>query len=242
MPQSKSSRPRTLTIIFGAFFLVMAALAGYAGATLGYHYSPDITRWTFAAYLITAGVLLAGTAVAAVLSMRYLDDRIEKLERLEAPEPEGMEEVVIEETVSEDVPPPLEDTPSQGDHVDRDIDELLVSLQQMEDEAGSEEAEEAAAPVRETRGSAAKAVVRRAPSARLEMLKRKRDGIHHYFAGPALAAVAIIGLSAAMLPGSDVFLQSYSELNTALLLGIGYGYAGVACYLAASIVLLVRNK
>ncbi len=242
MPPSKSYRPRTLTIIFGVFFLVMAIVAGYAGATLGYHYTSDITRWTFMAYLITAAVLLVGIVGAAVLSMRYLDDRIAKLESLESGEPEPLEEVVVEETVTEDVPPPLEETPVKGDHVDRDIDELLVSLQQMEEEAGSEEAEEEPAPVRAEPAATPRAVVRRAPSGRLEVLKRKRDGIHHYFAGPALAAVAVIGISAAMLPGSDAFLQTYYALNTALLLGVGYAYAGVACYLAASIVLLVRTK
>lgn len=244
MPQSKSYRPRTLSVVFGVFFLLLAIVAWYFGNSLGYHYAPDLTRWTYTVYMVTAAILLVGIGVAAVLSMRYLDYRIEKLEAASGAESEVVEEMVVEETVTEEVPPPLPETPAKGDHVDRDIDELLVSLQQMEAEAETADVEEPPVPepVARTKRRVEVPVVSREQSRRLETLRRKRDGIHHFFAGPALAAVSIIGISAAMLPGSDAFLQSNASLNTTLLLGIGYAYAAVACYLAASILLLVRNR
>ena len=45
-----------------------------------------------------------------------------------------------------------------------------------------------------------------------------------------------------MLPGSDAFLQSSFELNTSLLLGLGYSFVGLAAYVAVSFLLLVRNR
>ena len=77
---------------------------------------------------------------------------------------------------------------------------------------------------------------------RLEALRKKRDSVVSFFAGPSLAAIGAIGISAAMLPGSDAFLQSSFVLNTSLLLGLGYSFVGIAAYVAASFLLLVRSK
>jgi hypothetical protein len=130
--------------------------------------------------------------------------------------------------------------------VDRDIDELLVSLQQMEDEAGTveeEEVVETAPPVEVAaeKASTVRSVEDREAVQTLAALRSKRDAVLRYFMGPILASIAVIGLSGAMLPGSDAFLQSYYQLNTAILLGLGYSFAGVAAYVGASILLLVRN-
>lgn len=243
---SKLARPRTLAVLFGVYFLVMALIAAWAGLTLGYHYTVDITRWTFTAYLLVGAIFLVGTGLGAVWTARSLDARIEKLSSAAGSDDEVVEEVVVEEPLGDDVPPPLEDAPAgAGDHVDRDIDELLVSLQEMEQEA--ETVEEVEAEPRRARPARApkEKVVRsedREATKRASALRQKRDSVVAYFAGPALAAIGAIGISAAMLPGSDAFLQSYFDLNTGLLLGLGYSFAGIAAYVAASFLLLVRNK
>lgn len=235
------ARPRTLSAIFGVYFLLMAIIAWYSGQTLGYVYTASITQFSFTVYLMTGAIFLVGLAAAAVLGARSLDARIDRLEGVQEAEEEYVEEVVVEET-SDEVPPPLPDpAPAAGDHVDRDIDELLVSLQEMEQDAGTSEAPEETEPSAAPR-TVARAAPRSVDARLLAKLKRKRAGIAAYFAGPCLAAVGTIGLSAAMLPGSDGLLQSSPNLNTALLLGLGYSFVGLAAYVAGSVLLLVRQK
>jgi hypothetical protein len=246
MPSERVSRPRTLSAVFGAYFLLMAIIAWYSGQSLGYRYLADTTRFSFMIYLIVGAIFLAGVLVAAVLSARSLDARIEKLEAA-APNEAVIEEVLITEATPDVVPPPLDETPNPtSEHVDRDIDELLVSLQEMEQDAGSEEAEQVVAPpARETsveRTVAENPLALSSDSKRLTILRKKRDGLIGYVAGPALASIGVIGVSAAMLPGSDNFLQTYSQLNTSLLLGLAYTFVGIAAYVAASVLLLVRSK
>lgn len=247
MPSDRVARPRTLSIGFGVYFLLMAIIAWYSGVALGYHYTVDITRWTFTIYLVVGAIFLVGIILAALWSVRYLDSRIEKLEgSADADADVPSEEApVVEESIPDDVPPPLEETPApSGDHVDRDIDELLVSLQEMEQEA--ESTDEAAEPQEPEPVRAAVAKEKRVStlmgSRQLAALRKKRDGIAYYFGGPALAAIGAIGISAAMLPGSDAFLQSSFELNTSLMLGLGYTFVGIAAYVAASILLMTRTK
>ena len=246
---SKLARPRTLAVLFGVYFLVMALIAAWAGLSLGYHYTVDITRWTFTIYLLVGAIFLVGIGLGAAWTARSLDARIESLSGADAPDDEVVEEVAVEEAVGDDVPPPLEDEPApSGDHVDRDIDELLVSLQEMEQEAETVEEAEPEEP-EEPEGRPAR-IAKTAPprsadreaARRASALRRKRDSVVSYFAGPALAAIGAIGVSAAMLPGSDGFLQSYFELNTGLLLGLGYSFVGIAAYVSASFLLLVRSK
>ena len=237
-------RPRTLAIGFGVYFLVMAVIAWYAGITLAYHYSVDITRWTFTVYLLVGAVLLVGLGLGAAWTVRSLDAKIEALSGAASSDDEVIEEVAVEEDAGDEVPPPLEDTAApSGDHVDRDIDELLVSLQEMEHEAETVEEPEPEEPprtARAPRAAAARAGRSREDTRRADRLVKKRGRVVSYFAGPTLAAIGAIGISAAMLPGSDAFLQSYFQLNTALLLGLGYSFVGIAAYVGASFLLLVR--
>ncbi len=244
---SKLARPRILSVGFGVYFLVMAALAWWAGVALGYHYTADITRWTFTIYLLAGAVFLVAIGLGAVWTARSLDARIEKLGGAGASDDEVIGEVEVEATAGDDVPPPLEEAPApSADHVDRDIDELLVSLQEMEQEAEITEETEAEGPAtRSARGGRARASTSSGSttdSATVSALRKKRDRLASYFAGPALAAIGAIGVSGAMLPGSDAFLQTYFQLNTSLLLGLGYSFVGIAAYVAASFLLVVRNK
>lgn len=243
---SKLYRPRTLAMGFGVYFLVMAIIAYWAGVSLGYHYTVDITRWTFTIYLLVGAVFLVAIGLGAVWTGKSLDAKIEKASGADASDDVVIEELVVEETITDDVPPPLQEDPApSGDHVDRDIDELLVSLQEMEQEAettGSAEVEETEARSDRPAAKPKPRSESQADTTTAEALREKRSAVVSYFAGPALAAIGAIGVSAAMLPGSDAFLQSYSELNTSLLLGLGYSFVGIAAYVATSFLLLVRNR
>ncbi len=245
MASNRAARPRTLSIVFGVYFLVMAIIAWYSGNTLGYHYAADLTRWAFTVYLLVGAIFLVGIGLGAIRTMRYLDGRIEKLEGGSSEAADVVEELVAEEPVSDEVPPPLQEDPQPaGDHVDRDIDELLVSLQEMEQDAAAPEEQEEPAPAEAAAQASAaeKPVASLLDSKQLAALRKKRDHIGSYFAGPALAAIGAIGISAAMLPGSDQFLQTSWQLNTSLLLGLGYTFAGIAAYVVASMILVTRNR
>lgn len=47
-----------------------------------------------------------------------------------------------------------------------------------------------------------------------------------------VAAASFVGVAAAMLPAVDGMLVANHQLNTALILGLAYGWAGLAAYVA----------
>lgn len=255
MAQRKGLRPRVLSATFGIVFLLMAIIAYWfaTGPGSSYQYTPDVTQWALAAYLFAGAALLAGVGVVAVGEMRSLDRRIEEAEN------EGGVETIVEEVVamegqespsaeSEDLPPPLEEAPATSDHVDQDIDDLLVSLEEIEtvtqetaQEAPAPEPEAAPEPVSSRRVFAE---TRRRTSTQIEALKRRRQAVPAFFAGPAITSVGIVAITAALLPGSGAggMLQSLPELNTAALLGIGYSFGLAALFAALAIFGMLRSK
>jgi hypothetical protein len=68
-----------------------------------------------------------------------------------------------------------------------------------------------------------------------------RRAVRSYVAGPAALAILFLAISGAMLPGTGGFLQTYHQLNTTLILGIGYGWAGLGAYTIAAISRAVRT-
>lgn len=249
MPGRGVFRPRVLAAIFGGFVLVIAIISWWfsTGPGSGYVYGPDLTRWVYATYLIVAAVLLSGIGVVAVGSMRHLDHLIDEaeMEAMKGNPGDGVE--LTEHEESEALPPPLREAPAGKDQVDQDIDELLVSLQEIEtsaeraeeelvEEFVEEVAEEPAAERRVFASAGKKA------SWTLEKWKRRRAEVPSFFAGPALISIGIIGVAAAMLPGADAMLQTYNQLNTALILGMGYTYGGIALYAALSVYAILRHK
>src|SRR3972149_4656543 len=122
-------RPRTLAGGFGAFFLVMAFGTWYfpSPPTTPW-YGPDLSRWVYMAYLVAGTVLLAASGAVAVMRSQFLDRRIielnEQIEALGGAQSLGLGR-------DDALPPPLPEEPVR-DHVDRDIDDLLESLSEME--------------------------------------------------------------------------------------------------------------
>jgi hypothetical protein len=227
-------RPRTLSVAFGLLFLVVIlGMASFAFALKGVWYDAGISRWLYFVYLLAGTVFLVGLGGGAIASQRALDSRIARMESAQRQEVVVVEDTMIE---SDEVPPPL---PPEGENVDRDIDELLVSLQEMEEHAGvAVEESNGPAPTvmrQETVG------VRPIDAAKLERLRRARNGVGKYIAGPAAASILIVALCAMMLPGTDAFLQSFYQLNAFLVLTIAYSFGILAAYVAASFYLLLRR-
>lgn len=239
-------RPRVLAGIFGAYFLIIALGAWLQASSLATPwYDADLSRWVYLAYLVAAAALLAGSGLIAVVRTQYVAQRIAEVgEAIEAAGASHAEPASAE-VVSEELPPPLPEEPMAA-QADKDIDDLLESLSEMETSAQvAAEVEavegpgpaEAEAMVAAPEGKAAGSLVRKR-----ERLKAMRKAILPFLAGPIAGSLVILGVSAAMLPGVEGMLQSYHRLNTAIVLGFAYGWAGLGAYFAAAVAGLLRMR
>src|SRR6266571_8121029 len=128
---AKGLRPRSLAAGFGVYFVVIAFIAwGYAQSQ-GLWYPADITRWVYTTYMLVAAIFLVGLAGLG-LSIRASFSR-------QLREVDARLGSAVRQTSREALPPPLAETqPNTRDTVDRDIDELLESLSEVEATANRE--------------------------------------------------------------------------------------------------------
>ena len=231
-------RPRTLSIIFGAFF----ALVGYFAWTFAAGLPPPgwfdaaITQWIYTTYMLVAAIFLVGLGGLALSIRRSFARQIRELEgRLQR----GTSNPGYNYNA---LPPPLPDTTTGRDHVDRDIDELLESLSEVEASAARDaramEIEPGGIPDVPTFEATDREVAVR----RTRLIQRQRL-LGRFIIGPAAASAFILGVSGMMLPGSGAngFAQGQYVLNTALILGISYSWIGIGAYVAATIAALVSR-
>src|SRR5256885_10524511 len=227
-------RPRTLAIIFGAFFAVVGYFSWTFAATLpapGW-FDKSITRWIYTTYMLVAAIFLVGLGGLSLSIRRSFARRLRELE--------GRLQRGSSNPGYDALPPPLPDTTSSRDHVDRDIDELLESLSEVEASA----ARDARAMEMEPGGipdvPTIEATDREIAVRRTRLIQRQRL-LGRFVIGPAPASAFILGVSGMMLPGADGFAQSQFILNAALILGISYSWIGIGAYVAATVAALVSR-
>jgi hypothetical protein len=129
----------------------------------------------------------------------------------------------------------LPDNANTKDTVDRDIDELLESLSEVEEHAQRQAQAMDIAAERATVDNP------RIEAQRAKLVRRQKF-LGRYLFGPGIVAGLILGISGFMLPGADGFAQSNFHLNTALILGIGYSWVGIGWYVAATVYALVSAQ
>ncbi|MGQ0796954.1 MAG: hypothetical protein ACT4OI_03700 [Methanobacteriota archaeon] len=220
-------RPVTLGAACGAYFAAVVFLAWNQAKDLSQPwYLADLSRWVYTTYFLGASLLLAGVVAGASRRAASLDRRIALLQA----------DIRSGGFFTSAEAPDAEDHAPEPDAVDRDIDDLLDRLSDIETaEAGTDAVvvEQVEAP----------RVVAAAPPPRTtgpelarehQRLTRSRKAIRGYAAGPAVVATLFLGLSGAMLPAVDVFLQTFHQLNTVLVLSLGYGWFGLGAYAGAS--------
>src|SRR5437879_6570467 len=214
---ANTMRPRTLSIIFGAFFAIVAYFSwSFAGTQTQPWFPKDITRWIYTTYMLVAAIFLVGLGGLALSIRRSFARQIRELEGKFA---RGWPN----NPASDALPPPLPDTTSGRDHVDRDIDELLESLSEVEATA----ARDARAMEMEPGGipdvPTIEATDREIASRKSRLVQRQKL-LGRYVVGPAAASALILGVSGMMLPGAGDFTNTNFTLNTALILGISYSW------------------
>jgi hypothetical protein len=224
-------RPRTLGAGFGVLFLIVGVATWQYVQT-----SPDATVvwfdafhtwWIYFVYMVVGAVFLVGIGGLGLsirssfaAQIRDLDARLGAMVR----------------GSSGGLPPPLPDTMNVRDTVDRDIDELLESLSEVEATATREsqrldqdDGSMQGSYIPEDSGLAEKR----------ERLVLRRRYLSRFLIGPSIVAALILGVSGMMLPGYGGFAQAAYQVNTAVILGIGYSWTIVGTYIAATVYALV---
>jgi len=217
-------RPRNLAIVFGAYFAgTFLAAWWFTSSLTGPWYGIDTSRWVYAVYAIVAANFLVGIGTVAgirasargPLSVQVAGDGANLVDP----------PVVAKTGEPGSITPP-------SDRGDKDLVRLLESLHDMGTSA-EEEAEDLVHPSEarsanpSVEGSSRSNAVRAGPA----VGKSSAIGL----AGPAAAALAIVGVSAAMLPNAEGFLQSNYALNTALVLGMSLWLIGLGVYLVMTV-------
>jgi len=243
-------QPRTLAAGFGLYFGAIFLLAwNYARNQPSPWYGPDLSRWVYATYLVAAAALVSGISAAAVARVSHFDRRIAELEA----GPPAVGSVRKRKRITEDATPvgPVKDA------VDRDIDDLLGSLSELEGRAVEEAGDgvltvvesgepsevsgpEEPSPVSESE-EASSASTSALAASRVRLLHR-RKAVSRYVMGPAAVGVMFLGISGALLPGVDEFLQTFHQANTALVLGMAYSWIGLGAYAAASLYAMLKDE
>src|SRR2546427_4136937 len=118
---ANAMRPRTLSIIFGVFFALVAYFSWtFAGAQTQPWFPVSITRWIYTTYMFVAAIFLIGLGGLALSIRRSFARQIRELEgKFARGSPHN--------PTSHAVPPPLPDTTSGRDPADRRNAELLAS-------------------------------------------------------------------------------------------------------------------
>ena len=226
---ARSVRPRTLAVAFGVYFLVIAYFAWTFGtAQPGKWYDSVITRWIYTTYMLVSAIFLVGLAGMGVSIRRSFTRQIRQLES-QTSRGSAME-------TSETLPPPLVETTASRDHVDRDIDELLESLSEVEATAVRESQVIEGAPATSFEASASTTAARKA------RLSQRQKLLGRFILGPGVVAATVLGVSGIMLLGADSFDQTNFGLNTALILGIGYSWLGIGAFIAVTVAALVGSR
>ena len=235
------SRPILIHSAFAAVFAVISIFAvATASGTTGPWFSADLSSQAYAASLIGAVVVAIALATATVSHLGRLEDARRGLALRIAGMPEAdllpMGEATLVTADAIKMLPPS----------DEDVDELLTTLATpvagappgMEIEiTGTLVEVSAALTAARTRKELMKALL--VERARVETA---RVAAAPSIAGPIVVALLFACAAGAMLPGSDGFAASQFQLNTALLLFLGYGWMFLVLWAVLALSMLTARS
>jgi len=214
-----------MNLFFGLLFLVIANLAwATALGTTGPWFGPEISQQVYATSALVATFLAVLAAFAASARIAVLDRQLSALSR-------RIDRLRASQAVSES-----EATASSNPAVDID-EELDAYLEGLEDDGTALLVErpghdDLVALPTSTRGKASQerlAALRALTKERIR-LRSLRASVPRFAAGPILAALVDLAIAGAMLPGSGTFAATHFQLNTALVLYLGYTLAPLVAW------------
>ncbi len=225
MARAVEPRPRRLAAGFAVYAIVVTAAAYWFSPQIAPYVDPGATFWISAAFVVLGASALAGICSGALSRARKLEARLEELEALQRrvhelenparpPPPDRVREMVVTDSGS-------------AEH------EVEALLDGVADITGRLQRPPAPTPSPSSESSAVALLLER-DTWEMTRLRRARDAISAAAAGPAVAAIGLLGFFAPLLPASDGMLLS--NLPLAAFFGVaGLGVlVGLPVYAAAA--------
>ena len=224
-------RPRVLGVVFGSYVAGVLIVALYFADHLSSAwYNPDVSRWTYTAYLLAATGFLIGSALLAFRLDQSFAKRIREINReLGSVLWDGMSALALGNPAATADREELLVAAKGRSH-----DEILETLGEAQTESVFREGEAPEAGL-------VMDAMQREMIRRREAVRKQRRLLAGFLPGPLVLACIVLGISAAMLPAVEGMLETYFELNTALILGLAYSWIGIAAYFVAALVAVIRQ-
>lgn len=219
MAKAVEPRPRRLSAVFAVYLLVVLALTYYVSPQVAPYVDPGATFWILTAFVLLGSAALLGVCAGGISRAGKLDLRIEQFEAARRRARSAVAQA----------PPPRALLADSGS-ADHEVEALLEGLSEIGEVALA--VDPVGDPDPEPSGSAVEELIG-AEEWEIQRLRRARDAVAATVAGPAVAAVLLVGVVAPMLPASDGLLLANLPLNAFLgLAGVGW-LVGIAGYAAA---------
>ncbi len=221
MAKAVGPRPRALSAIFGAYFVLIVLLAYVFSPTLAGYVDPGATQWILTAYVVLGAVALLGIGGGGLRRSSRLEDRIEALEA------KARRARDIERATHGPENAAVVDSGS----ADTEVEALLARL---EEAAESAMVETAVLEAPKPPASGAVEELLKADAWEIDRLHRLRKAVAVSLAGPAIAAIALVGAFAPLVPSADGMLVANLQWNAFVgVAGLGV-LLGIAAYGAAA--------
>jgi len=208
-------RASDLAAIFEVFLLAVAVGSLKTALDLAQPwYDGTASFWAYATTFVGSIVLLSVMAMAAVVLAR----------------PRALEHLLEASAVESGEKASGDATPATAE---TEMDEILKFLKRAASSDNPEGSPSAGGQTVEV--SAVQTPVEVAPR------RRRSRRVLTTFVGPSITATVFAGISAALLPGADGFLQTFFTLNTFMILTFAYGWIGLLAYSVSSLFLAASD-
>ncbi|MFQ5908668.1 MAG: hypothetical protein ACE5JE_07585 [Thermoplasmata archaeon] len=246
--RARPSQPsiRLLNILFWGLFAAIAAGSFLFAGDLGLDYSQELSLTTYTTVVQGIGVLFAIVVTGVLLltlntssAATRLEDRTlgvlnNRLGWSVIKWSDDLEFRIDEEFVGQAYAGNYEEVQAAGDHLEKELDDLLDAILVEEDTGGAQVQQQKVA-YQETR-AALSSDVREVISAVRERrhLVERKTGLLWTMMGPLAMLGTLVALAAWAIPAIDGFLLSQAALNTSLVLTSTYGGLVALLFLAAA--------
>lgn len=215
MARAVEPRPGRLAAGFAVYAALVTAAAYWYSPQIAPYVDPGATFWISTAYVVLGAAALAALCVGALVRAHKLEDRLEDLEALQHRVQE------LENPMSPPIPDRVREAARVSDSgsAETEVEALLDGLAEITDRVHRAPTPR---PSGDPRTSAVALLLQR-DTWEMTRLRRARDAVGAAVAGPAVAAILLLGIFAPLLPASDGMLLSSLSLSAF------FGVAGLGC-------------